>query len=79
MANNDITLTKSKHIDIRYHFIGEVVNIKAMVILYYPMGDMLSYALTKFSFPTCLHLKSVAIMLIGTCSGPKKAPKKVPR
>ena len=37
IATNDVTTTKSKHIDIRYHFIREVVN-KVVVVLYCPTG-----------------------------------------
>ena len=42
MATIDMTTTKSKHIDIRYHFIRDVVKSKAVVVRYYPTGDMLA-------------------------------------
>ena len=34
MTTNDMTTAKSKHIDIRYNFIREVVKSKAGVVLY---------------------------------------------
>ncbi len=70
MATNDMTTAKSKHIDIRYHFIREVIKSKAVVIQYCPTEDMLADALTKFSLPTCVHLKLVNMMMNGTYSGP---------
>jgi hypothetical protein len=76
MSNNDMTTAKSKHIDIRYHFIREVVKSEAVVVLYCPTSDMLADALTKFSLPTGLHLHLVGMMLSGTYPGPKKLSKK---
>ena len=58
MATNDMTTAKSKHIDIRYHFIREVVKGKAVVVLYCPTGNMLGDALTKFSLLVSLHTSS---------------------
>ena len=79
MSNNDMTTMKSKHIDIRYHFIREVVKSNAIVVLYCPTGDMLADALTKFYLPTSLHLHLVGRMLSGTYSRPQKVQEKVPR
>ena len=66
MANNDMTIAKFKHIDIRYHFIREVFKSKALVVLYYPTGDMLADTLTKFPLPLGLHLYLVDRMLSST-------------
>ena len=70
LATNDMTTGKTKHIDIRYHFIREVVKSKAVVIQYCNTSDMLADVLTKFSLPTALHLKHVGRMLSGTYSRP---------
>jgi len=70
LANNPMTTGKTKHIDIRYNFIREVVKSKAVVLECCPTNDMLAYALTKFSLPTTLHLKHVSMMLNGTYAGP---------
>ena len=61
---------QDKHVDISYHFIREGVKSKAVVLEYCPTTDMLTYALTKFSLPTALHLKHVSGMLSGTYAGP---------
>ena len=71
LATNPMTTGKSKHIDVRYHFIREVVKSKAVVVREYcPTTDMLADVLTKFSLPTALHLKHVSRMLNGTYFGP---------
>ncbi len=79
MVNNDMTTAKSKHIEIRYHFIREDVKSTAVVVLYCPTGDMLVDALTKFSLPIGLHLHLVGMMLSGTYIGPKRDIMEVPR
>jgi hypothetical protein len=70
MATNDMTTTKSKHIDIRYHFIREVVKSKAVVVHYCPSEDMLADALKEFSLPIGLHLKLLNRMMSGTYPSP---------
>ncbi len=70
LATNPMTTGKTKHIDIRYHFIREVVKSKAVTLEYCPTTDMLADILTKFSIPTALHLKHVSRMLSGTYYGP---------
>ncbi len=70
LATNPMTTGKTKHIDIRYRFIREVVKNKAVTLEYCPATDMLADVLTKFSLPTSLHLKHVSRMLSGTYHGP---------
>ena len=70
LATNPMTTGKTKHIDIRYHFILEVVKIKEVTLEYCPTIDMLADVLTKFSLPTTLHLKHVSRMLSGTYHRP---------
>jgi hypothetical protein len=65
-----MTTTKSKHVDIRYHFTRKVLNSKAVVVEYCPTTDMLVDVLTKFTLPTAVHLKLVGRMPSGTYSGP---------
>jgi len=64
-----MTTGKTKHIDIRYHFIREVVKSRTVTLQYCPTVDMLADVLTKFSLPTALHLKHISMMLSGTYSG----------
>ena len=70
LAENPMTSQKSKHIDIRYHFVRDLVKSKVMVMEYCETTNMLADALTKFSLPTSLFLKHVGRMLSGTYSGP---------
>ena len=47
LAKNPITSSRSKHIDIKYHFVREQVNAKAFAVLYCPTEFMLADFLTK--------------------------------
>ena len=66
LATSPMTTGKTKHIDIGYHFIRDLVKCGEVVIEYCPIGDMVADTLTKFSLPTALHLKHVEKMLSGT-------------
>lgn len=46
-AQNEIFNERSKHIDVRYHFIREMVNLKQLDLVYCPTTDMIADALTK--------------------------------
>jgi hypothetical protein len=46
LATNPMTTGETKHIDIRYHFIREVVNSKAVTLEYCPTTDLLADVLT---------------------------------
>ena len=70
LATNPMTTGKTKHIDIRYHFVREVVKSKAVVMQHCPTADLLADVLTKFSLPTALHLKHVGRILSGTYTRP---------
>jgi hypothetical protein len=69
LATNPMITGKTKHIDIRYHFIRDLVKSGEVVIKYCPTEDMVADALTKFSLPTTLHLKHGGRMLSGKYSG----------
>ncbi len=60
LGTNSMTTGKTKHNDIRYHFIREVIKSKASIIEYCPTVDMLADLLTKH----------VGRMLRGTYSPP---------
>jgi transposase InsO family protein len=47
LGNNPITSSRSKHIDIKYHFVREMVNLKEFVLKYCPTDKMLADPLTK--------------------------------
>jgi hypothetical protein len=46
-AKNEIHTDRSKHIDVRYHFVREQIQIGAIEILYCPTGDMTADIMTK--------------------------------
>jgi hypothetical protein len=68
LATNPMTTGNTKHIDIRYHFIRDLVKSGEVLIEYCPTRDMVADALTKFLLPAALHLKHVGRMLSGTYS-----------
>ena len=47
IANNPIVHTRTKHIDIRYHYIREVVQKKEIELEYCPSEEMIADALTE--------------------------------
>jgi hypothetical protein len=47
LTEDDNYRARTKHIDIRYHFIRQVVTSGAIKLLYCPTEDMLADALTK--------------------------------
>ncbi|XP_077861468.1 uncharacterized protein LOC144341681 [Saccoglossus kowalevskii] len=47
LAKNPVHHQRSKHIDIRYHFISSEVNSGKIVIVYCPTGDMVADIMTK--------------------------------
>ena len=71
LANNSMTTGKTKHIDVRYHFIRDMVKAKAIEITWCRTEDMIADALTKFSLPTAIHLKHTSRMMSGTYMGPR--------
>jgi hypothetical protein len=64
LVTNPMTTGKTKHIDIKYHFIKELVKSMTVEVQYCPTKDMIADALTKFTLPTALHLMHVGRMLI---------------
>jgi hypothetical protein len=47
MAKNPITHERTKHIDIKYHFVRELIEDKKIAIQYIPTEDMLADIMTK--------------------------------
>ena len=47
LAKNPVSHERTKHIDIRYHFIRELVEAKMIDLQYLPTADMLADLLTK--------------------------------
>ena len=63
LANNAMTTDKSKHIDIRYHFVREHVQSGAIRLEYCPSEKMLADVLTK-ALPSPRH-KLLSSTLMG--------------
>lgn len=55
LANNPILFKRSKHIDIKYHFIREQVERKVITLQYIPTGEQLADAFTKQLPPGSFH------------------------
>jgi hypothetical protein len=47
MSNNPITHKRTKHIDVRYHFVREKVESKEVELVYIPTQHQLADILTK--------------------------------
>ena len=52
LATNAMTTGKTKHIDIRLHFLRDLVQNGNIEVIWCPTDDMLADALTNFSLPT---------------------------
>ena len=63
LATSPMTTGKTTHIDIRYHFIREMVKGRTTEVQYCPTEEMIADALTKFTLPKTLHLRHVGRML----------------
>jgi len=70
LATNDIMSAKTKHIDIRHHFVRDLVKSKAIEIVLISTSEMLADILTKNTLPTRDHKKHTDRMLSGTYRGP---------
>jgi hypothetical protein len=64
LAMNMSTTNKSKHIDIKYHFIRQCIKEGKMTVVWCQTSDMIADILTKFSLPAAQHLK-LAVKMMG--------------
>ena len=67
-AKNEIVNERSKHIDVRYHFIRENVRANNLEICYCPTDQMVADALTKPLGRTKLELFVAEMGLVPRCS-----------
>lgn len=61
LVRNPVYHARSKHIDIKYHHIREVLNSKQITIHYVPTNDMIADILTK-NLEKCKHQKFVKLL-----------------
>ena len=47
MAKNDMSSTRTKHIDIKYHLVRDMVHEKRIALEYVPTTEMVADVLTK--------------------------------
>ena len=78
LATNDITSAKTKHIDIRHHFVRDLVKSKALEIVWIPTSEIIADTLTKNTLPTSKHKKHTDKMLSGTYLGPVRTKTRTP-
>ncbi len=69
LATNKMTTFKSKHIDIRHHFVRDLVAAKVLSIVWIESAEMIADILTKSTIPAAVHKKHTDRMLTGTYSG----------
>ena len=69
LANNPMTTDKTKHIDVRYHFIRDMVKSGSIQLVWCKTEDMLADALTQFYLPTTTHQRLVSFMMTGVYGG----------
>ncbi len=71
LAANAITSAKTKHIDIRHHFVRDLVKSKALEIMWISTSEMIADILTKNTLSIAEHKKHTDRMLINrTYLGP---------
>ena len=74
LATNAMTTTRTKHIDIKYHFVRQCVQREQVKIIRVPTNEMVADILTKFSCPASQHSLLAAKMMSGAYHGPKRQP-----
>ncbi len=70
LTTNDITSVKTKHIDIRHHFVCDLVKSKALKIVWISTSEMIDDIPKKDPLPTREHKKHTDRMRSDTFHGP---------
>lgn len=65
LATNPMTTGKTKHIDVKYHFVRGLVRERHIEVVWCETTDMLADILTKFSIPARQHLRLAARIMSG--------------
>ena len=74
LATNALTTNRTKHIDVKYHFIRQCVQRNQVKVLWIPTLDMVADILTKFSCSASQHYALVVKMMDGRYKGPSSQP-----
>ena len=64
LANDDNYHARTKHIDIRFHFIRQTIANKQIIMIYCPTEDMVADILTKAlpKYKTAIHIQNLRIV-----------------
>lgn len=73
LATNAVTTSRTKHIDVKYHFIGQCVQRHQVSVVWCPTADMLADILTKISCSAAQHYVLAVKMMGGTYNGPSSS------
>ena len=65
-----MTTGKTKHIDVRYHFIRDMVKSGSIPLVWCKTEDMLAEALAKCSLSTTTNQRLVLLMMTGVYNEP---------
>ena len=74
LATNAVTTNRTKHIDVRYHFIRQCVQRNQVKVVWIPTVDMVADILTKFSCSASQHYALAVKMMGGRYKGPSSQP-----
>ena len=74
LATNAVTTNRTKHIDVKYHFVRQCVQRHQVSVVWCPTADMLADILTKFSCAGSQHYALAVKMMGGTYNGPSSQP-----
>ena len=70
LANNPMTIGKTKRIDVRYHFIRDMVKFGSIQLVWCKIEDMIADALANHTLPTTTHQRLISLMMTGVYGGP---------
>ena len=74
LATNALTTNRTKHIDVRYHFIRQCVQRNHVKVIWIPTLDMVADILTKFSYSASQHYALAVKMMGGRYKGHSSQP-----
>jgi hypothetical protein len=68
VATNSMTTSKSKHINVKLHFVRDAISDGVIVMQWCSTHDMIAHILTKFSLPGHQHARLASRMMSGCFS-----------
>ena len=74
LATNVVTTDRTKHIDVKFHFIRQCVLRNQVKVVWIPTSEMIADILTKFSCPAAQHYNLSVKMMGGRYSDSSSQP-----